>query len=98
MSASGCLSELHKDVDAALPAALDDAYSNYDHAVIDGAVDQLMAGAVLSHSAWDHFGTVVFRDGAYIEWVYVYGSVVCRHTADTLEELCRDVNAFHGAA
>lgn len=95
MPTSGCLEEVHANQSPST-ATIRTAYSNYDHQVEPGAVEALQAGEAMMHAAWDHCGAIVFREGLYVEFVWVYGSVVCRHTADTLEELCRDVNDAHG--
>ncbi len=74
--------------------------SNFDYEVDDGMEEALTAepGQVFGrHASWNFNGRVYFHDGKFHEQVWVHGSPRETISADTLEDLMREVNSEYGA-
>lgn len=73
--------------------------SNFDGRIDEGLADALRGGQVYGrHAAWNFNGLVWFADGRFHEQVWRFHVPMRTHSADTLEQLMREVSDEWGSA
>ena len=72
--------------------------TNFDHSIDDGLEDDLRAGQVGEHAAWNFYGQVWFDPdaGLFYELVRRFHSPIALHAAPSLQDLMHEVNDEHG--
>lgn len=71
--------------------------SNFDQQVKPEVEAQLRQGGCYSnHTAWEFCGNVWLEQGEWHEQVFRFHQPVGTYSADTLQELMREVNNNHG--